>query len=168
MPVDHFPSTHATWIDAQLTIAEDGDRAAGAGDGVGRARLCITGVVLVGRNSQVRQRLEAEAIGVDVDVDVVADRRRGRSQGHGAAYANNGRWQRAVFAACGVASNAFSSLVLPLQRNPVITVIGIRLRSKSRPLLVVAMLSTSRLRDPARGGAHSHSDAPANAGASEF
>jgi len=22
MPVDHFPSTHATWIDAQLTIAE--------------------------------------------------------------------------------------------------------------------------------------------------
>jgi DNA-directed RNA polymerase specialized sigma24 family protein len=38
MPVDHFPSTHATWIDAQLTIAEDGDRAAGAGDDVGRAR----------------------------------------------------------------------------------------------------------------------------------
>jgi hypothetical protein len=38
MPVDHFPSTHATWIDAQLTIAEDGDRAACAGDGVGRAR----------------------------------------------------------------------------------------------------------------------------------
>ena len=32
MPVDHFPSTHATWIDAQLTIAEDGDRAAAAGD----------------------------------------------------------------------------------------------------------------------------------------
>ena len=32
MPVDHFPSTHATWIDAQLTIAEDGDRAARAGD----------------------------------------------------------------------------------------------------------------------------------------
>ena len=24
MPVDHFPSTHATWIDAQLTIAEGG------------------------------------------------------------------------------------------------------------------------------------------------
>jgi hypothetical protein len=22
MPVDHFPSTHATWIDAQLTIVE--------------------------------------------------------------------------------------------------------------------------------------------------
>jgi len=38
MPVDHFPSTHATWIDAQLTIAEDGDRAAGSGDAVGRAR----------------------------------------------------------------------------------------------------------------------------------
>ena len=38
MPVDHFPSTHATWIDAQLTIAEDGDRAAGAGDDEGRAR----------------------------------------------------------------------------------------------------------------------------------
>ena len=38
MPVDHFPSTHATWIDAQLTIAEDGDRAAGSGDAIGRAR----------------------------------------------------------------------------------------------------------------------------------
>jgi DNA-directed RNA polymerase specialized sigma24 family protein len=38
MPVDHFPSTHATWIDAQLTIAEDGDRAACSGDAVGRAR----------------------------------------------------------------------------------------------------------------------------------
>lgn len=26
MPVDHFPSTHATWLDAQLTLAEgDGD-----------------------------------------------------------------------------------------------------------------------------------------------
>ena len=24
MPTDHFPSTHATWIDAQLTLAEDG------------------------------------------------------------------------------------------------------------------------------------------------
>lgn len=36
--VDHFPSTHATWIDAQLTIAEDGDRAAGAGDLAGAAR----------------------------------------------------------------------------------------------------------------------------------
>ena len=32
MPVDHFPSTHATWIDAQLTIAE-GCRA--QGDSVG-------------------------------------------------------------------------------------------------------------------------------------
>jgi RNA polymerase sigma-70 factor (ECF subfamily) len=28
MPVDHFPSTHATWIDAQLTIAGDADPAA--------------------------------------------------------------------------------------------------------------------------------------------
>ena len=36
--VDHFPSTHATWIDAQLTIAEDGDRAAGAGDSASAAR----------------------------------------------------------------------------------------------------------------------------------
>ena len=24
MPTDHFPSTHATWIDAQLTLSEDG------------------------------------------------------------------------------------------------------------------------------------------------
>ena len=32
MPVDHFPSTHATWIDAQLTIAE---RSRAAGDAVG-------------------------------------------------------------------------------------------------------------------------------------
>lgn len=38
MPVDHFPSTHATWIDAQLTIAEDGERAAAAGDPVAAAR----------------------------------------------------------------------------------------------------------------------------------
>ena len=38
MPVDHFPSTHATWIDAQLTIAEEGHRAAAAGDADGRAR----------------------------------------------------------------------------------------------------------------------------------
>ena len=37
-PVDHFPSTHATWIDAQLTIAEDGERAAAAGDALGRVR----------------------------------------------------------------------------------------------------------------------------------
>jgi hypothetical protein len=32
VPVDHFPSTHATWIDAQLTIAE---RSRAAGDAVG-------------------------------------------------------------------------------------------------------------------------------------
>ena len=38
MPVDHFPSTHATWIEAQLTIAEDGERAAEGGDSAGRAR----------------------------------------------------------------------------------------------------------------------------------
>ncbi len=37
-PVDHFPSTHATWIDAQLTIAEDADRAHRAGDGNAAAR----------------------------------------------------------------------------------------------------------------------------------
>jgi Na(+)-translocating NADH:ubiquinone oxidoreductase F subunit len=29
-PVDHFPSTHATWIDAQLTIAEGGHAPADA------------------------------------------------------------------------------------------------------------------------------------------
>ena len=31
-PVDHFPSTHATWIDAQLTLADgsDGARASNA------------------------------------------------------------------------------------------------------------------------------------------
>lgn len=34
MPVDHFPSTHATWIDAQLTIAE---RSRAAGDAVGES-----------------------------------------------------------------------------------------------------------------------------------
>ena len=38
MPVDHFPSTHATWIDAQLTIAEEGDRAAATGDAAANAR----------------------------------------------------------------------------------------------------------------------------------
>ena len=38
MAADHFPSTHATWIDAQLTIAESGDRAAAAGDAGGGAR----------------------------------------------------------------------------------------------------------------------------------
>ena len=38
VPADHFPSTHATWIDAQLTIAERGDRAAASGDAGGRAR----------------------------------------------------------------------------------------------------------------------------------
>ena len=38
MPVDHFPSTHATWIDAQLTIAEQGDRAASAGDPAAASR----------------------------------------------------------------------------------------------------------------------------------
>ena len=38
MSVDHFPSTHATWIDAQLTIAEEGERAAAAGDAGGYAR----------------------------------------------------------------------------------------------------------------------------------
>ena len=32
MPVDHFPTTHATWIDAQLTIAE---RSRSAGDAAG-------------------------------------------------------------------------------------------------------------------------------------
>ena len=32
VPVDHFPSTHATWIDAQLTIAE---RSRAAGDPAG-------------------------------------------------------------------------------------------------------------------------------------
>jgi DNA-directed RNA polymerase specialized sigma24 family protein len=37
VPVDHFPSTHATWIDAQLTIADEGDRAASTGD-AGAAR----------------------------------------------------------------------------------------------------------------------------------
>ena len=30
-PVDHFPSTHATWIDAQLTLAEGADPRAAAG-----------------------------------------------------------------------------------------------------------------------------------------
>ncbi len=35
MPVDHFPSTHAIWIDAQLTIAE---RSRAAGDAAGEAR----------------------------------------------------------------------------------------------------------------------------------
>jgi DNA-directed RNA polymerase specialized sigma24 family protein len=30
-PVDHFPSTHATWIDAQLTLAEGGDARVAAG-----------------------------------------------------------------------------------------------------------------------------------------
>jgi len=34
MPVDHFPSTHATWIDAQLTIAE---RSRAAGDAAGES-----------------------------------------------------------------------------------------------------------------------------------
>ena len=38
MPTDHFPSTHATWIDAQLTIAEEGERAADGGDAMGRVR----------------------------------------------------------------------------------------------------------------------------------
>ena len=38
MPTDYFPSTHATWIDAQLTIAEDGERAAVAGDLAGIPR----------------------------------------------------------------------------------------------------------------------------------
>ena len=38
MTADRFPSTHATWIDAQLTIAENGDRAAAAGDASGGAR----------------------------------------------------------------------------------------------------------------------------------
>ena len=38
MTADRFPSTHATWIDAQLTIAEGGDRAAAAGDASGGAR----------------------------------------------------------------------------------------------------------------------------------
>ena len=32
VPVDHFPSTHATWIDAQLTIAE---RSRATGDAAG-------------------------------------------------------------------------------------------------------------------------------------
>jgi hypothetical protein len=36
-PVDHFPSTHATWIDAQLTLAEGGD-ARVAGDEPREAR----------------------------------------------------------------------------------------------------------------------------------
>ena len=36
MPTDHFPSTHATWIDAQLTIAE-GDPASGEAPGGGSA-----------------------------------------------------------------------------------------------------------------------------------
>jgi DNA-directed RNA polymerase specialized sigma24 family protein len=38
MPVDHFPSTHATWIDAQLTIAEEGDRTAASDDPAATAR----------------------------------------------------------------------------------------------------------------------------------
>jgi DNA-directed RNA polymerase specialized sigma24 family protein len=38
VPVDHFPSTHATWLDAQLTIAEDGDRAVADGDAAGAER----------------------------------------------------------------------------------------------------------------------------------
>ena len=33
MPVDHFPSTHATWIEQQLTLAEGGDGTAGSGPG---------------------------------------------------------------------------------------------------------------------------------------
>jgi DNA-directed RNA polymerase specialized sigma24 family protein len=36
VPTDHFPSTHATWIDAQLTIAER-SRAAGDAAGEGNA-----------------------------------------------------------------------------------------------------------------------------------
>jgi DNA-directed RNA polymerase specialized sigma24 family protein len=35
---DRVPSTHATWIDAQLTIAEGGDRAAHGGDAAGTSR----------------------------------------------------------------------------------------------------------------------------------
>jgi len=38
MPIDHFPSTHATWIDAQLTIAEEGDRTAASDDPAATAR----------------------------------------------------------------------------------------------------------------------------------
>ena len=36
MPTDHFPSTHATWIDAQLTIVE-GVPASGEAPGGGSA-----------------------------------------------------------------------------------------------------------------------------------
>lgn len=37
MPVDHFPSTHATWIDAQLTLSEDGGGASPAAQDARRA-----------------------------------------------------------------------------------------------------------------------------------
>src|SRR5450759_4804970 len=43
----------------------------------------------------------------------------------------------AVLAASGRANSAFSSVVLPLPRKPVITVTGIRLRRGSRPVLTV-------------------------------
>jgi hypothetical protein len=38
VPVDHFPSTHATWLDAQLTIAE---RAGGSGAAADLARRAV-------------------------------------------------------------------------------------------------------------------------------
>lgn len=37
VPVDHFPSTHATWLDAQLTLADDGDGASAVAQDARRA-----------------------------------------------------------------------------------------------------------------------------------
>src|SRR4051794_35667960 len=45
----------------------------------------------------------------------------------------------AVLAACGVLNNAFSKVVFPLPRKPVMTVSGMRLRKWSRPTLSTAI-----------------------------
>jgi hypothetical protein len=65
MPVDHFPSTHATWIDAQLTIAEDGGQARATALDALRRHLMEryrTALVAYVRGSSLRRLGDAEEL----------------------------------------------------------------------------------------------------------
>ena len=65
MPVDHFPSTHATWIDAQLTVMQDGGAAGTSALSALRRHLMEryrTALLAYVRGSSLRKLGEAEEL----------------------------------------------------------------------------------------------------------
>jgi hypothetical protein len=74
MPVDHFPSTHATWIDAQLTIAERAGFANELKKDLGVPELpertdlysLVNALTATAHDAPPARRLELEAIGGDL------------------------------------------------------------------------------------------------------